>query len=304
MVADESGSKPASSEAAAAIASPALDLKPDPAQSPVIDSDSTPGKGAATTTRAAASATSKPSAPNPATVRAVPGTVTEPVAAEHGSQGPARLQPSLPLSMITRPKTTQVGNFQVTHPRELAESFESALARLEPLPNRRPIRARLAGLLGKLGLSSSRNSNSIDAHRTIAFDGFHNNLFEEKRERDRRYGTVYTVMEYSNAFLVKLELPRRMPKSSLKATWELPDEMPDYVCQVLLDDGVLTIRAGLPDEARRRLSYISPSFPSDFQTRIEFPLPVEGYTYRLLNKTLEVIVFKRREIVDTAASEQ
>ena len=129
----------------------------------------------------------------------------------------------------------------------------------------------------------------------VAFDGFRDDLFEEKRERDRRYGTVYTVSEEINAFLVRLELPRRMPKSSLKQTWELPDEMPDYVCTLNLTDNVLCIRAGLPDEARRRLSYISSSFPSDFQTRIEFQAPVEGYKHRLRNKVLEIIVYKKHQ---------
>jgi hypothetical protein len=127
----------------------------------------------------------------------------------------------------------------------------------------------------------------------VAFDGFRSDLFEDKRERDRRYGTVYTVSEEVNAFLVRLELPRRMSRSSLKQTWELPDEMPDYACALNLTDNVLCIRASLPDEARRRLSYVSSSFPSDFQTRIEFPTPVEGYKHRLRNKVLEIVVEKK-----------
>jgi hypothetical protein len=130
----------------------------------------------------------------------------------------------------------------------------------------------------------------------VAFDGFSNDMFENKRERDRRYGTVYAVSEEINAFMVRLELPRRMPKSSLKQTWELPDEMPDYACTLSLTDNVLCIRAGLPDEARRRLSYVSSSFPSDFQTRIEFPTPVEGFKHRLVDKVLQIIVYKKPEI--------
>jgi len=69
--------------------------------------------------------------------------------------------------------------------------------------------------------------------------------------------------------------------------------MPDYACSLSLADNVLCIRAGLPDEARRRLSYVSSSFPSDFQTRIEFDVPVQGYKPRQRNKVLEIIVFKR-----------
>ena len=130
----------------------------------------------------------------------------------------------------------------------------------------------------------------------VAFDGFRDDLFEDKRERDRRYGTVYTVSDQANAFVVRLELPRRMPKSSLRSTWQLADEMPDYFCTLGLTDNVLRIRAGLPDEARRRLSYVSSSFPTDFQTRIEFQTPVEGYKHRLRNKLLEIIVYKKGKL--------
>jgi hypothetical protein len=133
----------------------------------------------------------------------------------------------------------------------------------------------------------------LHVDRMVAFDGFRNDLFDEKRDRDRRYGTVYSVSEEVNAFIVRLELPRSMPKSSLKQTWELPDEMPDYACALNLMDNVLCIRAGLPDEARRRVAYVSSSFPSDFQTRIEFQTSVEGYKHRLVNKVLEIIVFKK-----------
>jgi hypothetical protein len=138
--------------------------------------------------------------------------------------------------------------------------------------------------------------------RRVAFDGFRDDLFEEKRERDRRYGTVYSVAQEANAFVVRLELPRQLPRSSLKQTWDLPDDMPDYVCRLSLMDNVLSIRAGLPDEARRRLSYISASFPSDFQTRIEFPVPVGECIHRLRDKVLEVIVWKKAEARRSATS--
>ncbi|HVA78397.1 MAG TPA: 4Fe-4S dicluster domain-containing protein, partial [Candidatus Binataceae bacterium] len=64
--------------------------------------------------------------------------------------------------------------------------------------------------------------------RKVAFDGFETDIHDDKTERDRRYGTVYTVREYANAYLVRLEMPRKMPASSLKRIWNLPDQMPDY----------------------------------------------------------------------------
>ena len=46
--------------------------------------------------------------------------------------------------------------------------------------------------------------------RKVAFDGFEGTMHEDKTERDRRYGTVYTVAEYANAYLVRLEMPRTL----------------------------------------------------------------------------------------------
>ena len=81
--------------------------------------------------------------------------------------------------------------------------------------------------------------------RHVAFDGYRNPMHDEKVERDRRYGTVYTVVEHANAYLVAIEMPRRIPASSLKQLWKLPDEMPDYDYTVTLHGNVLAVRAGV-----------------------------------------------------------
>jgi len=128
--------------------------------------------------------------------------------------------------------------------------------------------------------------------RKVAFDGFEGTMHEDKTERDRRYGTVYTVAEYANAYLVRLEMPRMLPPSSLKRLWNLPDEMPDYDYNILLGDNVITISASVRGETIRRLSYVSSSFPADFTTRIEFGKPVGAFKHRMRDKVLEVVVFK------------
>jgi hypothetical protein len=210
---------------------------------------------------------------------------------------PAEPHPSLPVSMILRPDRSCAKSNSPPADGELEESFESALTRVERTQSRGSAAGRIVRrICALIGFGAQRGGKSIDVRRTVPFDGFQSDLFDNKRERDRRYGTVYTVSEELNAFLVRLELPRRMPISSLKQTWELPDEIPDYACQVSVIDGVLIIRAGLPDEARRRLSYVSSSFPSDFQTRIEFPVPVGSYKHRICNHILEVIVFKKPSV--------
>jgi hypothetical protein len=128
--------------------------------------------------------------------------------------------------------------------------------------------------------------------RKVAFDGFEGTMHEDKTERDRRYGTVYTVAEYANAYLVRLEMPRKLPPSSLKRLWNLPDEMPDYDYSIMLGDNLLAISASVRGETIRRLSYVSSSFPADFTTRIEFGKPVGAFKHRMREKVLEVIVLK------------
>jgi ferredoxin len=146
--------------------------------------------------------------------------------------------------------------------------------------------------LAPLGQILARGPRLKRVERKIAFDGFSVDLYDEKLERDRRYGTVYTVNEYANAYLVRLEMPRKLPPSSLKRLWNLPDELPDYDYSIALGDGVLTINASVRGDALRRVTYVSPAFPPDFMTRIDFDKPVASFKHRLRSKVLEVIVLK------------
>lgn len=187
---------------------------------------------------------------------------------------------------------------------EMDCGFETALEMVEPggpARERRSHRSIWAALLGMLRLDSLRGP-ATRQDRHVAFDGFRNPLHDEKIERDRRYGTVYTVVEHANAYLVSIEMPRRIPASSLKELWKLPDEMPDYEYTITLHGTVLAVRAGVRGDAMRRLSYISASFPSDFLTRIEFDKPVVSFKHRLRDKVLEIVVFKvGAEAVNRAA---
>ena len=154
-------------------------------------------------------------------------------------------------------------------------------------------RAAIYGLpLAPLGSILAGGSKLRSSQRKVAFDGFMSDLYDEKTERDRRYGTVYTVSEHANAYLVRLEMPRKLPASSLKRLWNLPDEMPDYDYNIALLDGVLTISASVRGEALRRLCHVSASCPADFTTRVDFAKPVTTFKHRLQNKLLDVIVMK------------
>jgi ferredoxin len=154
-------------------------------------------------------------------------------------------------------------------------------------------RASWYGLpLAPLGAILAGGSKLRRTVRKVAFDGYTVDLHDDKVERDRRYGTIYTVSEHANSYLVRLEMPRKLPPSSLRRLWNLPDEMPDYDYSIALNDGVLTINASVRGEAIRRLCHVSPSFPADFATRIDFNKPVSTFKHRLRNKVLEIIVLK------------
>jgi hypothetical protein len=177
---------------------------------------------------------------------------------------------------------------------EIEGDFESALGMVEPggPAGRRRLHRSIWGSLVRLVRLDRLRGPATRTDRHVAFDGYSDPMHDEKIERDRRYGTVYTVVEHANAYLVSIEMPRRIPASSLKELWKLPDEMADYDYTVTLHESVLAVRAGVRGDAMRRLSYISASFPSDFLTRVEFEQPVNSFKHRMRNKVLEIVVFK------------
>lgn len=193
---------------------------------------------------------------------------------------------SWPVSMMMRPANGPPPATDPQPPRfvgELTEGFDAARARVEGIP--------APGWFAVWRRRFSREA--ARTRRVVAFDGFRNDLYDEKLERDRRYGTVYTVVEEKNAYLVRLEMPRRLASSALRATWNVPSAMPDYDYTIALTNNVLIVKASVPGEALRRLSYVSTSFPADFMTRIEFARLVDGFSHRLRDKVLEIIVFTR-----------
>jgi hypothetical protein len=149
----------------------------------------------------------------------------------------------------------------------------------------------LAARLFRFFYRGSRDARA-DEDRHVAFDGYRGKQHDAKQERDRRYGTVYKVMESDGTYLVRLELPRWLPVTSLNQVWDLGDARPAYDYTVQLDHNVVAIQARLHGEALRRLAYVSPSYPSGFLTRIELAEPVARLKHRLRDQTIEVIVFK------------
>ncbi len=221
---------------------------------------------------------------------------TDTIGASQTAEAQSRLAAaaSLPSSMVVRPPNASKDSTNASDQRfsgELEMSFDHALTCIIRLSQ--TDKTSSAGKKTWFGRAGSK------MRRTVAFDGFRHGSHDDKLERDRRYGTVYTVTEEQNAYFVRLEMPRQIPASALRTLWAQQREMPDYRYSIALEKNALTIKGGLPDETLRRLAYVSTSFPADFLTRIEFRLPVEGFVHRMREKMLEIIVFKAGSTVQT-----
>ncbi len=147
--------------------------------------------------------------------------------------------------------------------------------------------------LAALFLPLTRALHRVPQQGTIVIDGFHGGGFEEKLERERRYGEVYTLQEQGNGYLLRLEFPRRVPPSALKEELGIPDEMPAYDYDLSLRNGFLVVKGTVPDNTVRKLAAVSPAFPPDFTTNVELPAPVKGFKHRIRDKVVEVVLLKQ-----------
>lgn len=126
----------------------------------------------------------------------------------------------------------------------------------------------------------------------IPVEGFYSKGFVDKRERERRYGNVYTVEDRGGAFLVRMEFPRRMPDIGIASRDQLPDEMPDYDYDLVLQDGQLIVKGKCTDEKVRKISSSVGAFPPEFTTVIPFRQRIAGIAHQFENKLLQVLVVK------------
>jgi hypothetical protein len=126
----------------------------------------------------------------------------------------------------------------------------------------------------------------------VPVDGFYSKGFVDKRERERRYGNAYTVEERGGAYLVRMEFPRWMPDIGISSREQLPDEMPDYDYELILQDGHLMVKGRCTDERVRKISSSVGAFPPEFVTVIPLREKSAGFAHRFENKVLDVLVAK------------
>jgi hypothetical protein len=150
-----------------------------------------------------------------------------------------------------------------------------------------PFVAPIAALIGRLAGFGGATSG-------VGFDGFYagREHFDEKLERERRYGSIFHLEERQDAYVLRLEFPRRVPPSSLADELGLPMDMPDYDYQLALADGGIVVHGKVVDPRVRRITGLAPAFPSEFTTRVPLDAPVSGFSHRYQDKMLEVILPK------------
>jgi hypothetical protein len=127
----------------------------------------------------------------------------------------------------------------------------------------------------------------------VPVEGFYAREFEPKREREKRYGEVYTVEEFDNGAYVRMELPREIPPSAARDELGLGTDMPDYDLRVSLNGGTLVVRGSVVDPQLRAICGVSPACPADFRTEIPLNGQVAGFRRRYSNKLLEIVVVNR-----------
>ena len=146
-----------------------------------------------------------------------------------------------------------------------------------------PLGALVQALTGDRGTTSS-----------VGHDGFsqQRESFDDRIERARRYGEVYQLEDRDDAYVLRLEVPRVLPPSSLSTDLGLPVDMPDYDFDLKIQGGTFVVQGRVDDPQVKKITGAAGSFPSTFVTRIPLRDPVTGFRHRYRDKTLEVILPK------------
>lgn len=128
-----------------------------------------------------------------------------------------------------------------------------------------------------------------------AFEGYYgaSTAYDDKRERERRYGEVFTLEERPSGWLFRMELPRVIPPSGIKKELGLGDEMPDYDLSLNLEGGVFVVHGKVVDPRLRTVAATAPAFPPDFTTRIPLSERCIGFVQRYQGKVLEAVIVKQ-----------
>ncbi len=126
----------------------------------------------------------------------------------------------------------------------------------------------------------------------VSVEGFYGKGFVGKLERERRYGQAYTIEDLGEAYLLRMEFPRKVPDIGLLVDSDLPSEMPDYDYELVLKDGHFIVKGRCGDERVRKITGNAGAFPSGFTTVVSLQEKVQGFSHHYENKLLEVLLVK------------
>lgn len=140
-----------------------------------------------------------------------------------------------------------------------------------------------------------RRSHIHTEENREAFEGYYgvSTAYDDKRERERRYGEVFTLEERPSGWLFRMELPRRIPPSGIKQELGLGDEMPDYDLTLNLEGSVFVVHGKVIDPRLRTVAATAPAFPPDFTTRLPLSERCIGFVQRYQDKVLEAVIVKQ-----------
>ncbi|MFO1462973.1 MAG: ferredoxin [bacterium] len=117
---------------------------------------------------------------------------------------------------------------------------------------------------------------------------------EPQWERMKRYGMASSVDEEKDRYIVRFDMPAKVPNHRLKFKWGLPEDMPEYKATVAIQGNNVKIRAKLEDEKVKKLCGWVNSFPEGFLKELNFPVPIKSHrlNYDPETRILEVILEK------------
>lgn len=129
-------------------------------------------------------------------------------------------------------------------------------------------------------------------HIPVPVEGFYEERFVEKLERERRYGHAYTLEDLGKAYHLRLEFPTQVPALGIAFAPRLPARMPDYDYDLILKDGQLIVKGRVVDSRVRKISSSVGAFPPEFTTVIPLQERVFGFVHHFGNKVLDVLLVK------------
>jgi ferredoxin len=118
------------------------------------------------------------------------------------------------------------------------------------------------------------------------------NVEEDVTERDRRYGRDYTVEERGDTYVVKLNLPTRVPAVRDRFRFGIEETMPRYRNHTMVQGRNLVVVGWVTDPKVRFLCHTSSSFPAQFTTSLDFDKDIIGFATRYdAHAMLEIALF-------------